>query len=910
MWMGFLVFGAVAAAGYLAWDDGEPPPEHELLASHMGDGRWFPGRSTLPIPWAPWKEGATLRDGAHLLAALYDRPEAPDPIAMAHFLLWRGGPGDWANARHSLETVEPSAVRYNEEALLHLAADEPYEAYEAIEKGLSLEPGRLELSFNRALALEEMALYLQAREAWNEYLARDPEGPWASEARERLASLGHEAAGPSLEALRYQIRDDLLRAESRADLEKLRAVPGMAGYLEVALREGETIFHKEFAFLEGLDEAGWARRRERVAESERIRADVLAGRLRWQDIRTSSRFEDPLLAVRVAHLIAFSAIQGFEGKAAVRLLEELRSVCFRYGCREEAILATSDYGNLLSHLADYQGAKEKFEEALAALPSYLSLRRAEILAKLAGNLSLTEAPEASERLRREALRLAHVWDEHPALKEHRSAATAGTLLAQGNGISARGLHHAAMAHAHEGRLLAREVGSAFRAQAAAASLARATAALGRSGDASRLLREELALARETNLSTQTARLETVLGEILMASGERDEVLAILDRVIETARTGGADRSLAYRLNLRSSVYEEGGNLEGAIADRREAVGLVERMLQQDLSALARVRMLAELGAAHKHLARLLVQTAKGDPWKRLGGKSSRRLDRDECLVAAVDLDGSVGIFLRVGDSNFFWVHTDGAAVLDDAHCPRGTRKVIVLESPVTLAGFLPSRVRKERPDVAVVVTRDPSRPWPSLKFSGKGLAIHSPEPIVADKVVPRLPSARDEAKIVLQTFHGSKEVSGRDATPATVKAAAGDYDLLHFGVHGEARKGVGAASYLLLGGAAGKLQVVDVLALPLKRAPLVVLSSCRGGGSSGDREHDGAGLPWAFLEAGARAVIATQEDLDDDVARVFSETFYFSLSSGGDVSTAFERAVDRVENVWSREVAAAFVMYI
>jgi hypothetical protein len=57
-------------------------------------------------------------------------------------------------------------------------------------EALQSNPRSTEALFNRALILERMERTADARAAWQRYLAVDPSSPWASEARERLASLG------------------------------------------------------------------------------------------------------------------------------------------------------------------------------------------------------------------------------------------------------------------------------------------------------------------------------------------------------------------------------------------------------------------------------------------------------------------------------------------------------------------------------------------------------------------------------------------------------------------------------------------------------------------------------------------------------------------------------------------------
>src|SRR5690606_33014644 len=124
---------------------------------------------------------------------------------------------------------------------------------------------------------------------------------------------------------------------------------------------------------------------------------------------------------------------------------------------------------------------------------------------------------------------------------------------------------------------------------------------------------------------------------------------------------------------------------------------------------------------------------------------------------------------------------------------------------------------------------------------------------------------------------------------------AGAHDLLHFGVHGVSHQTNGAASFLLLGGNHGHLEATDILSMPLAaRRPVVVLTACRSSTGDGPVELDGGGLPWAFREAGARAVISYQDALEDEAARLFSETFYEAIHRGAGLSDAFERGVARV----------------
>ncbi|MCA1570405.1 MAG: zf-HC2 domain-containing protein, partial [Chloroflexi bacterium] len=62
-------------------------------------------------------------------------------------------------------------------------------ALDALDQALSLDNGRPEAMFNRAIVLERLSLRAEAITAWEQYLAKDPDSGWAGEARDRLAAL-------------------------------------------------------------------------------------------------------------------------------------------------------------------------------------------------------------------------------------------------------------------------------------------------------------------------------------------------------------------------------------------------------------------------------------------------------------------------------------------------------------------------------------------------------------------------------------------------------------------------------------------------------------------------------------------------------------------------------------------------
>ena len=81
-----------------------------------------------------------------------------------------------------------AAARYAAAALRGRTSLLP-EALAAVERALAIEPRLPEARFNRALILGRLGLTQQARRAWQAYLEVDNSSPWATEARQRLATI-------------------------------------------------------------------------------------------------------------------------------------------------------------------------------------------------------------------------------------------------------------------------------------------------------------------------------------------------------------------------------------------------------------------------------------------------------------------------------------------------------------------------------------------------------------------------------------------------------------------------------------------------------------------------------------------------------------------------------------------------
>ncbi|HEY9666125.1 MAG TPA: CHAT domain-containing protein, partial [Coleofasciculaceae cyanobacterium] len=105
--------------------------------------------------------------------------------------------------------------------------------------------------------------------------------------------------------------------------------------------------------------------------------------------------------------------------------------------------------------------------------------------------------------------------------------------------------------------------------------------------------------------------------------------------------------------------------------------------------------------------------------------------------------------------------------------------------------------------------------------------------------------------------------------------------ILHIATHGEFVPGNAYASYLLLGDG-NKLPIPDIQELrDLNKIHLVVLSACQTAlGETGQDGSEIAGLSYYFLEKGAKAVMASLWQVNDESTRLLMEQFYSNLAKG------------------------------
>ncbi len=156
------------------------------------------------------------------------------------------------------------------------------------------------------------------------------------------------------------------------------------------------------------------------------------------------------------------------------------------------------------------------------------------------------------------------------------------------------------------------------------------------------------------------------------------------------------------------------------------------------------------------------------------------------------------------------------------------------------------------------------------------------DPVVADRRFPKLKYAAQEMEIVRDHVPGATVLVGDSATPAAYLSSHPEqYRILHFTAHAEAmsRNPLDSAIILSPQGDRYRLSAREVLEHPL-HADLVTISGCR---SAGVRTYSGEGLigfAWAFLQTGARTVIAGLWDVNDRSTAALMDNVYSGIAKG------------------------------
>jgi CHAT domain-containing protein len=160
--------------------------------------------------------------------------------------------------------------------------------------------------------------------------------------------------------------------------------------------------------------------------------------------------------------------------------------------------------------------------------------------------------------------------------------------------------------------------------------------------------------------------------------------------------------------------------------------------------------------------------------------------------------------------------------------------------------------------------------------------------------LPAIPNVRREIEQIASLYATSIVRLGPDATPEILVQDAGTVDVVHVAAHAINNAAYPSLSRLLLAPGTGGISDLTVERITrevrLPRNPIVVLAACSTVGATARRGEGSIGLAWAFMAAGARAVVATLWEIDDAQSVQLFEELHRELVGGASPADAVKRA--------------------
>lgn len=178
---------------------------------------------------------------------------------------------------------------------------------------------------------------------------------------------------------------------------------------------------------------------------------------------------------------------------------------------------------------------------------------------------------------------------------------------------------------------------------------------------------------------------------------------------------------------------------------------------------------------------------------------------------------------------------------------------------------------------------------PSDSTGDAMLAVAQPRPAGFDP----LPSATAEAEAIARGHQRGRVFVGEELGPAEFLDMAGDVACVHFAGHATVDLDRPARSALLFeapSDARAALTAETIGRSRLRSQPLVVLAACSTGTGKMRRNEGIDSLAAAFLQAGARGVVATLWDIDDASSANLFRAFHENLRGGARAADALRDA--------------------
>jgi len=893
-------------------------PRQRLIEPRLSGFRWAPLRTP--------SRGATQRDTSQLKLAgvvggVLERTDDAHARGVAYLLIDRNS--DAVTTLES-ETSSVDARLWNDLGAAHLSVsgERPSElplALAAVDRALRLDGELAEARFNRALILERMSLSDEPRQAWREYLDRDRAGDgWTAEAREHLRGLRSPPAAFDADALQHAAgRAAAVRrfpqeartwgegpalagwADGKQDLEAVRAVAS-------ALREGsgERLLDDAVAAIDrakggarsGLAEAHRVYRAARIDYSKRS-----ASRAEPQFRRAAELFRRGGSAMEnvAAYFAAASAFDQNRPAAADLELEQLLA---RIDPAHRALAAQIHWERaLIANHAGDPGRAVREADAASAIFHAIGERANGAMVDGIGALALELIGERDAAWTRRMRALGALSEPARRAAILRGAAMAAVVGGRADGALA--LLDVALVNRRDDDPAPLCANLAERARLAE-----------RAGD-SASARQSLAGARAAAARIGDAALhETMMAKIDLA--DPGTSIAGLDRVIASLSRGQAGLFLPEAYLQRARAHRAAGDDAGAAADYEAALEQIE------------ARKAADAGGDPLGFLDVATQVIEESVDLQLGRGRTAEAFAIAARTAAPAAPPRTAIILYSllpHDVALFCITGSGLTAQRvrierralDARI-EALAEALRLRAPIgetqaraeALHRILIAPLRERLAGIdalAIVADRELNDvPFAAL-WNGRYLVedytirfapgltavppVHgalSPALVVADPPAPpapRLPSSRVEAQSIAE-LHGAELLDGAEATKGRFIEAARRSALIHYAGHANSDA---SSSYGALLFADDLLSSSEIARLTLTRQPLVVLAAC---GTSRGKTHVAgmSSLARSFLTAGARSVIGTLWEIDDDVSATLFSGFHQHLHRGASPPAALRAA--------------------
>jgi CHAT domain-containing protein/uncharacterized protein HemY len=171
----------------------------------------------------------------------------------------------------------------------------------------------------------------------------------------------------------------------------------------------------------------------------------------------------------------------------------------------------------------------------------------------------------------------------------------------------------------------------------------------------------------------------------------------------------------------------------------------------------------------------------------------------------------------------------------------------------------------------------------------RALVIANPTPTTKP-----LPGTEEEARYLVGTFPGSRELRGGQATLAQFQQQASRFPILHLGTHGcflsTGCPELGMKANTLLFANGVNYPIAEAAQLGLANTELLVLAACQTARITSDNNVGVSGLAYVWERAGARAVVASLWSAPDQESSQINRAFYANLQKGLDKAEAMRQA--------------------